>query len=161
MTGQNVELELVGKLGYSSGAQAIILSQKFHLIMVTVFFQSRYIPAIQIVVQYATGNGSMALILKSVVPNLLFITLDNNSALNASTIFLRIVVETDAQINYGGMASSGWEGIAIDDIAVWTDRGTASQVYKRVKISLNNHRASTVQLMDGLCRLQVRTNGSG
>ncbi len=53
--------------------------------------------------------------------------------LNASTIFLRIVVETDAQVNYGGMASSGWEGIAIDDIAVWTDRGTASQVYKRVK----------------------------
>ena len=58
---------------------------------------------------------------------------NTTAPLNASTLFLRIIVETDAQVNYGGMSSSGWEGIAIDDIGVWINRGTSSQIYKRVK----------------------------
>lgn len=51
---------------------------------------------------------------------------------NASTALLRFKVLTDSQINYGGTTSSGWEGIAIDDLSIWTDRGTPSEVFHRL-----------------------------
>ena len=52
---------------------------------------------------------------------------------NASQALLRFNVETNAQINYGGTASAGWEGIALDDLSVWTNRGTPSQFIHRLK----------------------------
>ena len=54
-----------------------------------------------------------------------------NVPLNANNIFLRFNVQTNNQINYGGATSSGWEGIAIDDLGVWINRGTANQNYTR------------------------------
>ena len=50
-----------------------------------------------------------------------------SSPQNASTVHLRFWVQTNGQINFGGTASSGWEGIAIDDISVWTNRGASNQ----------------------------------
>ncbi|HJL97656.1 MAG TPA: hypothetical protein QF401_05830 [Candidatus Poseidoniaceae archaeon] len=52
---------------------------------------------------------------------------------NASHALVRFNVETNAQINYGGTTSMGWEGITIDDLSVWTDRGTPSQYIQRLK----------------------------
>ena len=49
------------------------------------------------------------------------------SPANASNVLFRFWVQTDGQNNFGGTASSGWEGIAIDDVSVWIDRGTATQ----------------------------------
>lgn len=46
---------------------------------------------------------------------------------NASSVHLRFWVQTNGQNNFGGTASSGWEGVAIDDISVWTNRGTTNQ----------------------------------
>jgi len=48
---------------------------------------------------------------------------------NASSIYLRFNVQTNNQINYGGSTSSAWEGIAIDDLGVWVNRGTTNQSY--------------------------------
>ena len=53
-----------------------------------------------------------------------------NAPPNASNILLRFNVETDSQINYGGTASTGWEGIALDDLSVWTNRGTPTEVFR-------------------------------
>ena len=57
----------------------------------------------------------------------------NTAPLNASHALLRLNVETNAQINFGGTASSSWEGIAVDDLSIWTDRGTSSEVIHRLK----------------------------
>ena len=46
---------------------------------------------------------------------------------NVSNVLLRILVQTNGWNNFGGSASSGWEGVFIDDISVWLNRGTASQ----------------------------------
>jgi len=51
---------------------------------------------------------------------------------NASNILLRFNLETDSQINYGGPVSSGWEGLALDDLSVWTNRGTSTEVIRRL-----------------------------
>jgi hypothetical protein len=44
---------------------------------------------------------------------------------NASTVLFEFQVQTNHQTGFGGFASSGWEGIAIDDIVVHHRRGTA------------------------------------
>ena len=44
---------------------------------------------------------------------------------NASTTLFEFHVQTDHNTGYGGFASSGWEGIAIDDVVVHHRRGTA------------------------------------
>ncbi|MFL2950134.1 MAG: hypothetical protein ACJZ40_07100 [Candidatus Poseidoniaceae archaeon] len=46
---------------------------------------------------------------------------------NVSNVLLRFWVQTNANNNFGGTASSGWEGVFIDDVSVWLNRGTASQ----------------------------------
>ena len=50
-----------------------------------------------------------------------------SSPANASNVLFRFLVQTDAQMNFGGTVSSGWEGVAIDDVSIWTNRGTANQ----------------------------------
>ncbi len=57
----------------------------------------------------------------------------NTAHQNASHALLRFNVETNAQVNFGGTTSSSWEGIAIDDLGVWTERGTSSEVIYRLK----------------------------
>jgi hypothetical protein len=52
---------------------------------------------------------------------------NTTSPQNASNVLLRLWAQTNGQTNFGGTASSGWEGIAIDDISVWLNRGTATQ----------------------------------
>lgn len=54
------------------------------------------------------------------------------SPVNASSLYLRFTVQTNSQTNYGGTTSSGWEGIALDDLGVWINRGTASETYTRL-----------------------------
>jgi len=44
---------------------------------------------------------------------------------NASTALFRFFLQTNQQTGYGGFASSGWEGIAIDDIILHHRHGTA------------------------------------
>ncbi len=44
---------------------------------------------------------------------------------NASSVLFEFHVQTNHQTGFGGFASSGWEGIAIDDIVVHHRRGTA------------------------------------
>ena len=44
---------------------------------------------------------------------------------NASTTLFEFHVQTDHNTGYGGFASSGWEGIAVDDVVVHHRRGTA------------------------------------
>ena len=55
-----------------------------------------------------------------------------NAPQNASNVLLRLNLETDSQINYGGTSSTGWEGIALDDLSVWTNRGTSTEVVRRL-----------------------------
>ena len=55
-----------------------------------------------------------------------------NAPQNASLALLRLNVQTNSQINYGGTASTGWEGIALDDLSVWTNRGTPTEVIRRL-----------------------------
>jgi hypothetical protein len=43
---------------------------------------------------------------------------------NASAVLFEFQVQTNHQTGFGGFASSGWEGIAIDDIVVHHRRGT-------------------------------------
>ncbi len=56
----------------------------------------------------------------------------NTAPLNASHALLRFNVETNAQINYGGVTSSSWEGILLDDLSIWTERGTPNEVVHRL-----------------------------
>lgn len=56
----------------------------------------------------------------------------NTAHQNASYALVRFNVETNAQVNFGGTASSGWEGIALDDLSIWTNRGTPSEVVQRL-----------------------------
>jgi len=49
-----------------------------------------------------------------------------SSHANASNALFRFLVQTDLIVNYGGLSSSGWEGMAIDDIAVYANRSTSS-----------------------------------
>lgn len=51
---------------------------------------------------------------------------------NASNALVRFNVQTNAQVNYGGTTSSGWEGIMLDDLSVWTERGTVNQAVHRL-----------------------------
>ena len=67
---------------------------------------------------------------------------------NASSALVRFNVQTDAQVNFGGTTSSGWEGIMLDDLSVWTDRGTALQTFHRVN-SFSNQPNGTVGSADG------------
>ena len=55
-----------------------------------------------------------------------------NTPQNANNSFIRFNLETNAQINYGGTASTGWEGIALDDLSVWINRGTPTEVIRRL-----------------------------
>lgn len=48
-----------------------------------------------------------------------------SSHVNASNVLFEFHVQTNHQTGYGGFASSGWEGIAIDDIVVHHRRGTS------------------------------------
>ena len=48
-----------------------------------------------------------------------------SSHVNSSSVLFEFHVQTNYQTGYGGFASSGWEGIAIDDVAVHHRRGTA------------------------------------
>jgi hypothetical protein len=52
---------------------------------------------------------------------------NTTSPQNASSVHLRFWVQTNANNNFGGTSSNGWEGVAIDDISVWTNRGMPSQ----------------------------------
>ena len=60
-----------------------------------------------------------------------------SSHVNASNALIRFLVQTDAIVNYGGLSSSGWEGMAIDDITIYSNRGTAN-VQKRVIANFTN-----------------------
>ena len=55
-----------------------------------------------------------------------------NAPQNASNVLLRFNVETNSLINYGGANSLGWEGIILDDLSVWTNRGTPTEVIRRL-----------------------------
>ena len=46
---------------------------------------------------------------------------------NASEMLIEFFVYTDQQTGYGGFASSGWEGIFIDEVAIYHQRGTAQE----------------------------------
>ncbi len=43
---------------------------------------------------------------------------------NASSVLLEFHVQTNHQTGFGGFASSGWEGVAIDDVVIHDGRGT-------------------------------------
>ena len=60
-----------------------------------------------------------------------------SSHVNASNALIRFLVQTDSIVNYGGLSSSGWEGMAIDDIAIYANRSTAN-VQKRVIANFTN-----------------------
>lgn len=44
---------------------------------------------------------------------------------NASSVLIEFHVQTNHQTGFGGFASSGWEGVAIDDVVIHHRRGTA------------------------------------
>ncbi|MGA0353190.1 MAG: hypothetical protein ACO3NY_06030, partial [Poseidonia sp.] len=46
---------------------------------------------------------------------------------NASNVLFQFQVTTNHQTGYGGFASSGWEGVAVDDVTVIHRQGTASE----------------------------------
>ncbi|DAC47487.1 MAG TPA: hypothetical protein D7H93_00790, partial [Candidatus Poseidoniales archaeon] len=74
---------------------------------------------------------------------------------NVSNVLLRILVQTNGWNNFGGSASSGWEGVFIDDISVWLNRGTASQSKTKLanftmQPSLNNGSADGWLTYDGV-----------
>lgn len=48
-----------------------------------------------------------------------------SSHANASSVLFEFHVQTNHQTGFGGFASSGWEGVAIDDIVVHHRRGTS------------------------------------
>ena len=50
---------------------------------------------------------------------------------NASNALFRFLVQTNANVNYGGLSSSGWEGMAIDDVIVYSNR-SSTNVQKRI-----------------------------
>ncbi len=66
---------------------------------------------------------------------------NQTSPQNASNVLFRFWVQTDGQNNFGGTASSGWEGIAIDDVSIWVNRGSPNQS----KTSLANFSSQPTQ----------------
>ena len=50
-----------------------------------------------------------------------------SSHVNASSVLFEFLVQTDYRNGFGGFASSGWEGVMIDDIVLKHRRGTAQE----------------------------------
>ena len=47
---------------------------------------------------------------------------------NASEVLIRFTLQTDHRIGYGGAGTNGWEGLAIDDVAIVQQVGTSPAV---------------------------------
>lgn len=56
---------------------------------------------------------------------------------NASNALFRFLVQTDSQVNYGGLSTSGWEGMAIDEIAIYANR-SSNNSQKRMIANFTN-----------------------
>ena len=61
---------------------------------------------------------------------------------NASNVLFQFQVLTNHHTGYGGFASSGWEGIAIDDISVIHRPGTAQSERASVVQFFHQHKRS-------------------
>jgi len=60
-----------------------------------------------------------------------------SSHANASNALFRFLVQTNSNVNYGGLSSSGWEGMAIDDIIVYSNRSSPN-AQKRIIANFTN-----------------------
>ena len=82
------------------------------------------------------------------VPQVYSLPANASTHVNASHALLEFVVLTSSQVGFGGSGSSGWEGIMIDDVSVYSNIGTPLE-QKRLVANFSNQPSGTVGSSEG------------
>ena len=82
------------------------------------------------------------------VPLVYSLPANASSHVNASNALLEFVVLTSSQVGFGGSGSSGWEGIMIDDISIYSNLGTALE-QKRLVANFSTQPSGTIGSSEG------------